>query len=256
GKYVGGGVIIPFSGASDSATDENQERVVFNNLGLWLRFAGAKEVGSVELRFGGALTVNLPTATRVNWNDWGGIDKNYLPAVGALYSDYYHHGRAYPDLQNTFKASIRPDVDFGVRIGMLSFQLEVGFDFIILGEAFNPDPFWRTRMDMDEVYLFHLGFGAALQPLPWLQLGMELTSVIELSGVSGQTWGYNRDEVGDPPGSEAFLTPTLSVLLPAGESGSGYLTLGLRVPLGEVGSRAGSLQLDPILIVATGFRFH
>jgi hypothetical protein len=256
GKYIGGGVIIPFSGASDPSTSANQERVVFNNLGLWLRVAGAREVGSVELRFGGAVTINLPTATKVNWDDWGGIDKFYLPAMGALYSDYYNHGRAYPDLQDTFKVSIRPDVDFGVRIGMLSFQLELGLDFIVLGEAYNPDPFWQANMDMDELYLFHLGFGAALQPLSWLQLGMELTSVIELSGVSGQTWGFNRDEVGDPPGSEAFITPTISVLLPAGEAGSGHLTLGLRVPLGEVGSRAGSIQLDPILIVATGFRFH
>ena len=256
GKYIGAGVIIPFSGGSDQLTNANQERLVFNNLGIWLRVAGAKEVGSVELRFGGAVTLNVPTATRVNWDDRGGIDKNYLPAVGALYSDYYHHGQMYPDLQNAFNASIRPDFDFGLRIGMLSFQLELGFDFIVQGEAYNPDPFWRAKMDLDEVYLFHLGFAAGVQPLHWLQIGMELTSVIELSGVSGQTWGYNRDVVGDPPGSEAFLTPVVSFLLPAGERGSGYLTLGLRVPLGEVGSRAGSMQLDPVLIVATGFRFH
>lgn len=256
GRFFGAGLVIPFSGASDYREQGNNERFIFNNLGLWLKLHGRKEIGSVELIYGGAVTVHFPTASEVQWSEWGERDRKWLPAMGALYAGYYRHGLVYPDLQNAFKASIRPDFDLGLRIGRLYFQLEAGLDFIVLGSAYNPDPYWQVNRDLDEVYLLHLGFAAAVQPLAWLQASVELTSVVELSGVSGQTWGYNREEVGDPAGSEVFLTPGLSVLLPVGEAGSGHLSVGLRVPLGEVGSRAGSLQLGPILVVATGFRFH
>jgi hypothetical protein len=252
-KFIGGGVTIPLSGASSALPDIQNERHVFNNLGLWLKLAGNKDVGSVKLRFGGALTVNVPSSTEVKWDTFEGQDTRYLPAMGALYADYYHHGTVYPDLQGAFQVAIRPEVDFGLRAGPMTFQVELGFDFILLGSAYNPDSFPPTGMDMDDVYLFHFGLATAVQPIPWLQLAMELTGVVQMAGTSGTSWAYNSEDAAD---NEIMLTPSVAFLLPVGERGTGHLSLGLRVPLGEVGSSAGPLQLDPILVVATGFRFH
>jgi hypothetical protein len=254
-RFIGAGVLVPFSGASSRLEDTNNERVIFDNLGIWVRALGSKSFGKVKLSYGGALTVYTPTGTAVQWDILEGRDTTYLPAMGAYYAGYYRQGIAYPDLQESFKASIRPDLDVALAVGPLSFQLELGFDFVILGDAFNPDPFWMASMDLDDVYMFHFGFGSAVLPLPWLQLAMELTGVVEISGRSGQSWAYDNEDTGDRAGTELFVTPSVSLLLPVGKAGSGHLSLGLRIPLGEIGSAAGPMQLDPILVVATGFRF-
>jgi len=257
GKYLGGGITIPFSGASSPRGQFNGERVIFDNLGLWLRFAGSRVLGPVELRYGAALTVYVPSGSKVEWNQYADEDDaKYLPAMGAYYLNYYRHGLGYPDLQDSFQAAVRPDVDLGLGIGPMSFQLEVGLDFIVLGDAYNPDASWQIDMDLDEVFMLHLGFGAAVQPIPWLQLSMELTSIFELAGASGVTWAYDEEEKGERAGSEAFLTPSVSVLLPISGAGSGHVTVGLRVPLGEIGSLAGPMEVDPMLVVATGMRFY
>jgi hypothetical protein len=160
----------------------------------------------------------------------------------------------YPDLEDSFQVALRPDLDIGLTIGPLSFQLELGFDFVVLGKARDRGD--RTWMrGLRDLVMFHLGLGTYLQPLPWLQLSVELESTVEVAGRSAETWLFDSSFAGERAGSEALLTPGVSVILPMSGSNAAHLTLALRVPLGEIGSAAGPLQLGPVLVLQTGFRW-
>ena len=258
GKYVGAGASIPFAGGSFVDEREAGERWVLSNLGLWIRHAGAREVGSVVLRWGASLKLDLPTGSDVpGWDagSYDGLPRNYFTAMGALYTDYYRHGQVYPDLEDAFKIGIRPDIAFGVLVGPMAFQVELGFDFIVLGRGQDPG-IPGEEIELDNVSMLHFALGAAGRPVDWLQMTVELSVVTELSGQSGQTRIYDTLTTGKPAGSEAYVTPGVVFLLPVGDVGAGHVGVGLRIPLGEVGSSVGPLHLDPILLTTMGFRFE
>ncbi|MBW2260849.1 MAG: HEAT repeat domain-containing protein [Deltaproteobacteria bacterium] len=253
GDHLGAGAVIPFAGGASVDPGGGFEEWVFGNLGLWVRYTGAKELGSVTLSYAGAFTMHLPSGDDVTWSDFG-TDPDYFTSMGALYATYYNQGLMYPDLEDSFKVSLRPDFDLGVAVGPLSFQLELGFDFIVLGKA-RAGSGLTWMKDLQDLVMFHLGLGAYVRPTSWLQLFVELESAIEVSGRSAQTWLFDRSFSGDGAGSEVFITPGVSVLLPMGGKNAAHLTLGLRVPLGEIGSSAGPMQLGPILVLQSGFRW-
>ncbi len=252
GEHLAGGAIIPFAGGASVDPSGGFEEWIFGNLGLWVRYAGSMDLGRATLSLAGALTMHVPSGDNVTWSDFG-TDPDYFPSMGALYATYYQHGLMYPDLEDSFKVSLRPDFDIAVAVGPLSFQLELGFDFIVLGKARDRgDPTWMRGLK--DLVMFHLGFGARVNPVPWLQLFVELESTVEVTGRSAETWLFDSGFAGERAGSEALITPGVSVLVPVGGN-TAHLTLGLRVPLGEIGSMAGPMQLGPILVLQTGFRW-
>jgi len=250
GKHLGGGVDIPFAGGAGPDNAGGFEEWSFGNLGLWLRAHGGWRMPHATVLLGGALTMNLPTSDEIEWSVFG-RDPDLLPGLGGLYLRYYEHGAWYPDLQNTFKVSLRPDLDLAVIVGILAFQLELGLDVVVLGKAADDTGYVH---DMKDVALLHLGFGSALRPVPWLQVSVEITAVVEMAGTSATSFLLDPAEIGDPAGSEAFVTPALTAIVPVGRS-SGLVTLALRFPLGEVGSASGPLDLGPIIVLSTGMRW-
>ena len=252
GDHMGTGLVIPFAGGASTDTSKGEEWV-FGNLGVWVRYRGAKDLGRLTLGYSGAFTMHLPSGDNVTWSEFG-KDPDYFPSMSALYLNYYHQGLMYPDLEDSFKVALRPDLDLSLAIGLLSFQLELGFDFIVLGKPRDRAvPTWTRKLP--DLVMFHLGFSARVQPTPWLQLFVELESTIEVTGRSAETFLFDAAFAGERAGSEALVTPGLSILLPLSPGNIAHMTLGLRVPLGEIGSMAGPMQLGPILVLQTGFRW-
>jgi hypothetical protein len=253
GKHFGAGAVVPFAGGADDDNDGGFEEWAFGNLGLWMRVVGSRTLPGFTLRYGGALTVHVPSGDEVEWSYFG-RDPDFLPTVGGLYASYYRHGLHYPDLEDSFKVALRPDFALAFLVGRLAFQIELGFDFVVLGKV--RDPLVETRkLDLKDLIIFHAGLGASARPVDWLQLSLELTSVVQAAGSSVRTYMFDREEIGDSAGSEVFITPGITALIPAGRIGSAHVTLALRVPLGEVGSAAGPYQAGPFVILASGFRW-
>jgi hypothetical protein len=253
GAHFGAGASIPFSAGASTDPGGGFEEWAFGNLGMWIRYVGSRDLERLVLRYGGTLALYVPSGDEVEWSDFG-TDPDLFTSLASLYACYYEHGLRYPNLEDAFKVSLRPDFDIAVLLGPLSFQLELGFDFLVLGKAPDPaDSSWKR--DVKDLVMFHLGLSAAVQPARWVQLSLELTSVVEVSGKSARTLAFDREVLGDPADSEVLLTPGVTLLLPTGQSGTGHLTLALRVPLGEIGSSAGPYELGPVLVLSSGFRW-
>lgn len=253
GKHFGAGAVIPFAGGTADDNAGGFEEWVFGNLGMWIRFVGSRSFERFTLQYGGVFTMHVPSGDEVSWSHFG-RDPDFLPAVTGLYATYYQHGLHYPDLEDSFKVALRPGFSIAFLVGRLAFQIELGFDFLVLGKV--SDRVMEDWMrDLEDVVMFHAGLGASARPVDWLQLALELTTVVEVVGTSVRTFRFDGSEIGDPAGSEVFVTPSITALIPAGRVGSGNVTLALRVPLGEVGSSAGAHQMGPILLLSTGFRW-
>ncbi len=251
-RFLGAGATIPF-GVASGPDGGGREVWLAGNIGLWLRHKGSRDLGAVTLRWGAAMTLNIPSGSRIPAPDDGTLDLRTRAATSLLYGQYYQHGTSYPDLENSFRTSVRPDLDIAVIIGPLALQLEMGFDFIVLGKGLDPDT--GASRDLPEVSLLHVGLGAYLRPIGFLQASLEITSVIQLSGTSLITRRFDRDLMGRPAGSEAFIAPGLALLVPLRSAGTLHLTVALRVPLGDIAAVSGPVQLDPVLLLGVGFRF-
>jgi hypothetical protein len=259
GKWIGFGATIPFSGATAlplSASEDRDGSWIMNNLGMWIRHTGLKSLKKMNIRWGFSLSFYLPTGTSVSPSFFD-LPGDFTASAGALYAGYYRAADVYPNLEKTFKVGIAPMAGVAVDIGPLSFQLDWGFDFVVLGEAQDPDT--MDFSDIKDVSLMNLGFGAALRPLPWLQLSLELTSVFQVGGKVLRTPFYDDELLGVPISHEVFITPGLAIMLPVNDWASGHFTLGLRVPLDQIGGYNGNMdnnmQLEPILLLGTGFRW-
>ncbi len=259
GKWVGFGAVIPFSGATSLPPDvegNRQESWVMGNMGLWARHVGKKDMGKLVLRWGFSMSFYLPTGSSIPFSAFE-IPPSYQAGAGALMAGYGKSGAVYPNLEKTFKLAIAPCAGVALDLGPVSFQLELGVDAVVLGDAMDPDE--ERSSDVTDVSLLHMGLGTAVRPLSWLQVSLELVSVFEVGGRALGTHQYDSEVVGSPIGSEVFITPGLTVLVPVSDAGSAHLALGLRVPLGQIGGYNGSpgntMQLEPILVLASGFRW-
>jgi hypothetical protein len=252
GRWVGAGGVVPLSGGSGFGPGGAGE-YHFGNIGLWVRHRGRRELGSVSLLWGAALTLHLPTGSRVAAPDPDGAGADFLAAAAALYSRYTDHAMYYPDLEDTFEAGIVPVADVGLLFGRVYLQAELGFDFIVLGSSRDPDT--GTGRDIEDLSLMKLALAVAVRCRSWLQVSLAVQGVLELHGRSLSTYAYDREIVGRPAGHEAFVTPGLTVLVPLGDIGDLPLSAAVRIPLGEVASSSGPLALDPIVLLSTGLRF-
>lgn len=253
GRWIGVGGAIGFGGASTSESATGIESWTAGNLSLWFRHLGSRELGKVTLTWGAALTLSLPTASHIPVPTDDSLGPRYHAAAAAHYASYYQHGLNYPDLENSFKAAVRPDLDIGLVVGPVTLQLELGFDAIVLGETRVPST--GEKKDLTDVGMMHMGLGLTVRPLRWLQVSMEITSVFELGGTSMATRVFDAELAGRPAHSEAFVTPAVTLLLPVRSEGTIHLLMGVRVPLGDVGSASGPMRLDPMFVMAAGFRF-
>lgn len=258
-RWIGVGATIPFSGGTaqpDEAEGQSSEHWVMNNVGLWIKHAGSKDLEKLKVRWGASLTFNLPTATSVPFSPFG-MSGSFYTAAAALYAGYGAAGEVYPNLEKTLKVAVTPTVGAALDVGPVSFQLQMGFDFVVLDRAMDPDE--GVSRDLDDVTLMHLGFGALVRPLAWLQASLELTSTLQLGGKALRTYQFDSELLGRPLAHEMFVTPGLAFLLPVGQQGSGHISLGLRIPVGQIGGANGNsanpLQLEPILLLSTGFRW-
>ncbi len=235
---AGSGISVDYEGQG------GVEEALFGNLGIFARLAGEKKFEKIHIRYGGKLSIYLPTASKGSYEyDVGEqvfMAENRLRAnVYASKIDYYRIERYYPNINSSSAFFLRPDFGFALGTDRFLLQLELGFDFLLLTDATYEDEYGDGySTGSTNMVMIHIGAGMYFFPIEFLQASIELTWI---NPVHGRL--YENPESPSTslraPGGELCITPAVTFFIPL-PRGNAFVGIGARVPTGDINSTLGS----------------
>ena len=232
---AGSGISVDYEGQG------GVEEALFGNLGIFARLAGEKKFEKIHIRYGGKLSIYLPTASKGSYEYdvevEASLAENRLRAhVYASKIDYYRIERYYPNINSSSALFLRPDFGFALGTDRFLLQLELGFDFLLLKDSTN-------------MAMIHIAAGLYFFPIEFLQTSLELTWI---NPVYGRL--YENPESPSTslraPGGEFCITPAVTFFIPL-PRGSAFVGIGARVPTGDINATLGNFTW----VANAGWRF-